>query len=393
MNATRMKIDKLMVKLVRRYAVAVFILATLAASACTLTKPKPEPKVQAFVQQVYIDGFPFNEARSYSASAVPVLRRMLADDANQAYWPNVVTLLGLIGGDRAVNALIEFQIQASTDPLTVLHLKAKLGAIVALGYAAYTSENARALAYLRQSVQPGAWRARAISWRSPFHTSPQELHVLLTEIAVIGLGFTADPSASSILRDVIDKGRDGSVATYKSLVGVAEEALATHGLVTKRGLEGYYRRVGCLPFSAEHAVVTSKLNRWKLTLNGLIYADFGNSESNARKALDILRTYEITEQCFVGMPQPQMEYYLANGRVPVGAARGEKCAQFDSSRLSAKRVRESWHVSLVQKHYLEFPSRRDAERAISTIHRYGFGRFCIVGEPTSPSLTYFAASP
>ena len=393
MNVTLTKTDahRLRVGFFDGCKIVAFVLSVLVASGCSSNGTQPAPDVRTFAKQHYIHGLPFSEARLFTTSEVPILRRMLADDGNQPYWPNIVALLGFIGGEQSVNTLIEFQNRSSITPVTVPHLKAKLGVLLALGYAVYTSENSQALAYLRESVQPGVWEDRAIEWRSPFHASQEELHLLLTEMAVIGLGFTAEPSASAILRNLIDNGGGTDIAAYNSLVPVAKEALETHRVVTKLGLEGYYRRDECLPFSADNAAVTLRRDRWKLTQNGLIYADFGSTESYARRALEILRTHEVTEQCYIGLPEPQMQYFLAKGQAPSGSVSEEDCTAFASSGLTAKRVRQQWHVLLGEGRRVQFSKRDDAERAIGIIRRFGFDRFCTVGDPTSPSLMYWVS--
>jgi len=64
--------------------------------------------IQDFVSQVFIEGVNIAEASKYASSVVPTLLEMLGDPEQEATWANVVVVLGIIGDESAVNALIEF---------------------------------------------------------------------------------------------------------------------------------------------------------------------------------------------------------------------------------------------------------------------------------------------
>jgi hypothetical protein len=85
-----------------------------ACNGCAMIKVlSPQPgasgasasmDVRDFVRQVFIHGIPYEEARRYDASAVPVLLAMLRDPAQEDFWANVAVVLGMIGDERAVEA-------------------------------------------------------------------------------------------------------------------------------------------------------------------------------------------------------------------------------------------------------------------------------------------------
>jgi hypothetical protein len=40
--------------------------------------------------------------------------------------------------------------------------------------------------------------------------------------------------------------------------------------------------------------------------------NFGDNQANAQRALDIVRHYGFSSQCFVGRPNAPMMYFIAN---------------------------------------------------------------------------------
>jgi hypothetical protein len=49
---------------------------------------------------------------------------------------------------------------------------------------------------------------------------------------------------------------------------------------------------------------------------------FGSSRSEAMQSLNVIKHYGMNIQCFVGRPNPPMEFYLVDGESPEGAMDG-----------------------------------------------------------------------
>src|SRR5438445_12922083 len=68
----------------------------------------PPQEVKQFVSQTFIHGVPYELASKYDSKQVPELLAMLGNPQEEANWPNVVVVLGIIGDPQAVEPLIAF---------------------------------------------------------------------------------------------------------------------------------------------------------------------------------------------------------------------------------------------------------------------------------------------
>lgn len=145
----------------------------------------------------------------------------------------------------------------------------------------------------------------------------------------------------------------------------------------------------CISFDWQKAEVKQIGGRWKIVVGSMWLLDFASSETEARRALQIIRHYRMTSQCFVGRPNPEMEYYLVNGASPQGALAGEDAIGFDPARIQVQQISGTWKVVEGSHWILDFgTSQADANKALQIIQHYGFTKICFVGRP-DPSMTYF----
>ena len=130
-------------------------------------------------------------------------------------------------------------------------------------------------------------------------------------------------------------------------------------------------------------------NRWKIAVGEMSLLDFGRREDEARTALRIIRHYHMNQQCFIGRPEPSMEYYLAEGASPAGSIQGEDSLAFEPRSLGVRKVRGRWKLAENGKMLLDFGNEEtEARAAQQIIRRYSFNHICFVGRP-QPSMTYF----
>lgn len=130
--------------------------------------------------------------------------------------------------------------------------------------------------------------------------------------------------------------------------------------------------------------------RWKVTVGNMWMLDFNTNEAQARQALKVIQTYHLNAQCFVGRPNPPMQYYLANAASPAGALAGEDKISFDPTKLMVQQVNGSWKVIESPNHWmLDFGANEmQARQSLALIREYGFTNICFVGRP-NPPMTYF----
>jgi hypothetical protein len=168
-------------------------------------KSEPNLKnVKRFVRQVFVHGVPYDQASEYDSSAVPTLLEMLNDSAEEAYWPNIVVVMGIIGDESAVDPLISFIEEDIEDDiegrLSREHYAAKTSALMALGYLINKTGNQQALDYLKESVDPQVWAARDITGTAPFQVSTTERNRDLSKYSILGLAVSGHPEAAEALR-------------------------------------------------------------------------------------------------------------------------------------------------------------------------------------------------
>lgn len=197
--------------------------------------------VAEFVKLTFPHGVPFEAASTFAPSAVPVLLDILADPRQEAVWPNTVATLGMIGDARAVDPLIAF-IGSGQGRLTPVQYAARSGAVMALGYIVNRSQHPKALTYLRESTSPDVWQRRQFAWASPYASTDGARNLQLSEVAILGLALSAQPSAAEALRDLQAQGvAAGADDVRRRLGALATDALGEHALIANKGLAEYYR--------------------------------------------------------------------------------------------------------------------------------------------------------
>ncbi|MCB2264298.1 MAG: hypothetical protein LGR52_15365 [Candidatus Thiosymbion ectosymbiont of Robbea hypermnestra] len=177
-----------------------------------------------FVQEIYTEGIPFEQASRYSGSVVPRLLRMLKSPGKQDSWPNIVTTLGMIGDKRAVGPIIEF-IEKGAGTWNRSRKQAQKSAIVSLGYLINLSGDQDALDYLIR---------RAFLWLSPPRGSGSDKN--LGKYAIQGLALSGNRKAAKALESLQNRLR-----SKDPLHTDLEEALRTNREIAKKGLVKYHR--------------------------------------------------------------------------------------------------------------------------------------------------------
>ncbi len=197
-----------------------------------------EMDVETFVQQIYVEGIPYEAANAYGAEAAPRLLEMLADSSQAPYWANIVVTLCIIGEESFVEPLIDF-IKRDEGTLSEGIYRAKSSAVMALGYLINKTGNETALNYLIESLNPDVWGGpREVVWTGPFQASTEARDAQLSTMAMLGLALSGRPEAAEALRTTSMQRFEELQPGTSNLVDVALEA---HQQIAEQGLAEYYR--------------------------------------------------------------------------------------------------------------------------------------------------------
>lgn len=145
----------------------------------------------------------------------------------------------------------------------------------------------------------------------------------------------------------------------------------------------------CIGFQVSKATVEYINGRWKIVVGRILLLDFGDNQQEAQKALKIIQYYGLNQQCFVGRPDPSMEYYLIDGKSPSGSIAGEDCIGFNPDLINVENVGGRWKITEGSHWLMDFNDQEaEARNAYNIVQKYKFNNFCFVGRP-DPSLIYF----
>jgi hypothetical protein len=156
------------------------------------------------------------------------------------------------------------------------------------------------------------------------------------------------------------------------------------------GLEGLAERV---PFDWRQVQVRPDNGAWKLTAGGLVLADFGKNEADARTALLAVHHYHFTEQYRIGKPEPRCSWFLSNGQPPRGVMLGVPGVSFQADGLSVQQLGQRWGVCAGDQVLLLVGERQEEARQVLTaIQQNHFDRLCRLGAFDGQGMTFFVRS-
>jgi hypothetical protein len=202
-------------------------------------------EVRDFVRQVYIDALPMADAMRYGPREVPVVAAMLADPRERDHGSMATTVLGAIGNDAAVRALIDFVMTERRGRLRRAEYAAIGSALVALGYAVERTGNERALGFLMDASETGFWERRmGRRWTSAAASTAASRNSDLRNFAIMGLGMSAHEKAWNLLeqrwQDLDQRRKPMPEDERQALMGLLEQSMDDHSRVRRFGLAAYY---------------------------------------------------------------------------------------------------------------------------------------------------------
>jgi len=145
----------------------------------------------------------------------------------------------------------------------------------------------------------------------------------------------------------------------------------------------------CIKFNPQQASIQNIGGSWKVVVGNMWMLDFGGNQAAAQKALDIIRHYSFTSQCFVGRPNAPMMYFLVSENAPQGQYVGQDCNSFNPNTISVQNINSRYKIVDGNHWMLDFTtSQTNANNALDIIKKYGFDNICFVERP-NPPMMYF----
>lgn len=112
------------------------------------------------------------------------------------------------------------------------------------------------------------------------------------------------------------------------------------------------------------------------------------NKAEAERIVEIIKHYKLSQQCFVGRPDPSFSYWLASGHAPAGTLAGEDCIAFNPATIEVKAVEGRWKIVDGSHWMFDFAGNEaEARETFAIIKKYGFNKTCYVGRP-DPSMVY-----
>lgn len=143
----------------------------------------------------------------------------------------------------------------------------------------------------------------------------------------------------------------------------------------------------CLKFNPAKVTIKREGRQYLMTDGRSRMKMFPNKQE-AVQALNTIKHYHMNDHCFIGRPDPSLEYWLVNDSAPKGALAHEDCLSFNPANLKITKAGNRWLMSDGPHRMHIFPNREEAVQALDAIKKYGFDRTCYIGRP-DPSMTYF----
>jgi hypothetical protein len=144
----------------------------------------------------------------------------------------------------------------------------------------------------------------------------------------------------------------------------------------------------CIGFTQATLRVEGSGGSWRIVDGGHSIIAF-NSQAAANRALDVIRRYSFTQQCFIVRPNAAMTYWTRGDAIPPNNIAGDDCIRVNPMNVQTQNVGGRWKVVDGSTWLLDFASNRDgAEQARDTIRYYRLAQQCFVGRP-GPSMQYW----
>jgi hypothetical protein len=207
----------------------------------------------------------------------------------------------------------------------------------------------------------------------PYENDAQEAIRLIhkygfNEVAFIGL---PNPTMIYMLKSGEPERQSGSTRDSLRPEYLPQRATRYPFDVPGVGIVGERRPIDAMRMETQHAA-----DGWHLMAGPTDLGSVGNSEYQARTAMQIAQRYPFTEYVRVGTSD--FGFFLCHNQAPREVPLGVRSVSFQPKLLAAKRNGDNWTISDGKQTLATFATVGEAETAIKVIQFYKFDCNCFV---------------
>jgi len=156
-----------------------------------------DARLDEFITHPGMHGVPYDQTVSFGAGALPKLRQRLEEPAFAQFRYQMLIMVGYLGGPSETPLLEHYLMDRFEGEIAESDLRAVLAALLALGY--ISDRDPAALAFLKSATNPVLFRK--VRFSSSIR-GPEGLRLLLSKVAINGIGVSGRPEAESILLEL-----------------------------------------------------------------------------------------------------------------------------------------------------------------------------------------------
>lgn len=148
----------------------------------------------------------------------------------------------------------------------------------------------------------------------------------------------------------------------------------------------------CTSLDWHSAAVTNVGGQWMVVDGTHQLLAFGGDFLRANAGLQVIRHYRFTQHCFIGRPNPSMDYWKTGDTVSSAPTMiGADCIPNNPDTTRAQYVSGEWKLVDGSNWLVSFGSREsEARQAEDVVHHYRLNRQCFIGRPHA-AMTYWLA--
>ncbi|MFT4807827.1 MAG: hypothetical protein ACI9LX_001150 [Paraglaciecola sp.] len=193
-----------------------------------------------YVQQVFVEGLPYEEASQYDSSNANILNQMLRQSEYVEHWGKIAVLMEIIGEETVIDDIIDF---IENDPYGHFgepHHRAKKAALYGLGYLIHRTNNKKAIKYLVESLNTDSWNKRGVVTFASQHKSAEKKRRQLSKAALLGLALSGTDETLKEIKKFKKLTKKHSL--FRSEVDdLLNHVIVTNAEIRELGMKGYYK--------------------------------------------------------------------------------------------------------------------------------------------------------
>lgn len=187
-----------------------------------------------FISKMYIHGVPYEEAKSYGATAIPTLASFLEDPNFEPYLSNIIITMGHIGSPNATPHLLKF-IELQSGEISEQRFIATLTVFQALGHISQSGDPI-AMQALMDYKEETNWQTKPINYRFAQYQNAV-MGEVIARMAIQGLGISGRPEAMAALRAL-----ENNPTTRADWADNVSEAKALNQKIQIQGVSKVFRK-------------------------------------------------------------------------------------------------------------------------------------------------------